>query len=163
MHSWCLWRKIGFLSFLASSAFFPLLWVKPSKNRRKRKEPIQKKLFVTFFSFISQKFFTAWSFSPFSVLMFSLFFTAWSFSSSSVLTFSSLFSSSKISPSLLDSSLESLPCHLQPIALKTSVHHHPLHLRISFLDMFTPRDAHCFWQNQISKTRFQKSDFRNQI
>ena len=40
MHSWCLWRIIGFLSFLASSAFFPLLWVKPSKNRRKQKEPI---------------------------------------------------------------------------------------------------------------------------
>ena len=51
------------------------------------------------------------------------------------LNFSSLFSSSKISPSLLDSSLESLPCHLQPITLKTSVHH-PLCLRISFLDMF---------------------------
>ena len=43
MHSWCLWRIIGFLSFLAPSAFFPLLWVKPSKNRRKRKEPILKK------------------------------------------------------------------------------------------------------------------------
>ena len=40
LHSWCLWSIIGFLSFLASSDFFPLLWVKPNKNMRKQREPI---------------------------------------------------------------------------------------------------------------------------